>query len=116
MLPIICLYLSSLTARAQFVEHHGQDDHCALDNPLPEKEAFIKVRPARERPEIAIADPGKADLAVDDRGSARRETGQSTNRRVSSQGDDEWRQADVGDRPAGQYSDQQPGAKGRWNR
>jgi hypothetical protein len=27
------------------------------------------------RPEIAIADPGKADLAVNDRGSARREIG-----------------------------------------
>jgi hypothetical protein len=26
-----------LTARAQFVEHHGQDDHCALDNQLPVK-------------------------------------------------------------------------------
>jgi hypothetical protein len=26
-----------LTARAQFVEHHGQNDHCALDNQLPVK-------------------------------------------------------------------------------
>src|ERR1700722_4579000 len=34
---IICFYLSSLTARPQFVEHHGQDDHCALDNQLPVK-------------------------------------------------------------------------------
>src|ERR1700674_4391703 len=34
---IICFYLSGLTARAQFVEHHGQDDHCALDNQLPVK-------------------------------------------------------------------------------
>src|SRR3984957_17636201 len=34
---IICFYLSSLTARAQFVEHHGQDNHCALDNQLPVK-------------------------------------------------------------------------------
>jgi hypothetical protein len=37
MLSIVCFYLSSLTARAQFVEHHGQDDDCALDNQLPVK-------------------------------------------------------------------------------
>jgi hypothetical protein len=72
LLNYLFFYLSSLTARSQFVEHHGQDDHCALDNQLPVKgdvhqsESFIKD--GDDQAPINV--PKRVPISADETGAA----------------------------------------------
>ena len=78
--PLCCsifyLYLSSLTARAQFVEHHGQDDDCALDNQLP-----VKGDVHQRESIIKDGDDQRSDQRPKDCSNSADETGATQNNR-----------------------------------